>query len=526
MKSPVISPYRLRWLPLLATLVGLAQAAAPTPPNILYILADDMGVGEISALFPSRNKIRTPHLDRLAAEGMVFAEAHSGSAVCTPTRYGILTGRYAWRTHLQAGVLWGLSAPLIAPNRTTVAGLLRSRGYHTAAIGKWHLGLGWAGGPSDVIDIDDIKLDYSRRVAHGPVDLGFDYFFGISASLDMAPYVWIENDRVVAPASVRQTSWFRHGLAATDFRAVDVLDEMTRRSVAYIERRGPIMRPADKPFFLYLALTSPHTPIVPAAAWKGRSGHGEYGDFVVQTDAIVGDLLSALERAGIASNTLVVFTSDNGCSATPAKAKELEAKGHFPSGPYRGYKSDLFEGGHHVPFIVRWPARVGAGSHSDRLVCLTDLMATCADLTGAPLPAGAGEDSVSFLPTLSGTAQPARTPIVHHSISGHFALRDGPWKLLLARGSGGWTSPTEVQALKEGLPPVQLYHLGNDSGERTNLAAKNPAVVARLSVTLAQLVALGRSTPGATAANDMPVDLWKSSDDTAIPPPPAAATAR
>lgn len=489
-------------------------------PNIVLILADDMGVGEVSALSPAHNRIPTPHIDRLATEGMVFTDAHSGSAVCTPTRYGLLTGRYAWRTRLQSSVLWGLSAPLIDRHRLTVGRLLQRKGYHTAAFGKWHLGMDWSGGPSDAIEVDDIKIDYTQRIANGPIERGFDRFFGISASLDMAPYLWIDQDRLVAPSLHRQTEWYRSGLAAQGFHAVDVLDELIRRSTEYVERKGEsAKRPEQRPFFVYLPLTSPHTPIVPSSAWQGRSGLGAYGDFVLQTDAAVGAVLASLERAGIAENTIVIFTSDNGCSAGPAKAAELEKQGHFPSGPYRGAKSDLFEGGHRVPFLVRWPARVRAGSSSDRTLCLTDLLATCAELTGTSLREYEGEDSVSFLPTLLGLPQPARTAVVHHSISGHFAIREGSWKLLLARGSGGWSAPTEAQAEKQNLPAVQLYDLKADPGERTNVAAAHPEIVARLSATLAQHAALGRSTPGPAIANDVAIDLWKSGHNPILPAP-------
>lgn len=491
-----------------ALLVGLVRAAgaAEALPNIVYILADDFGYGEVQALNPERNRVPTPHLDRLAREGIAFMDAHSGSAVCTPTRYGILTGRYAWRTRLQSGVLWGLSGPLIPPERLTVGGLLQRHGYATAAFGKWHLGMEWSGETSDAIEVDGVKVDYSQPIRQGPVARGFDTFFGISASLDMAPYVYVRDDRSQGAPTVRQTDWFRAGPAAPDFRAVDVLPDLNRAVVDYIENQAARARP----FFVYYALPSPHTPIVVAPEWRGRSGLGDYADFVMQTDDAVGQVMAALERAGIAENTLIVFTSDNGCSAQPAGAEALQRAGHYPSGPLRGFKADLWEGGHRVPFIARWPARAKAGVTSDRTLTLNDLLATCADLVGFRLPDNAGEDSVSFLPTLLGQPQPDRSAVVHHSISGHFAIRDGRWKLLLAHGSGGWTSPTETQAIAAGLPAVQLYDLHEDLGERNNLAARHPEVVARLAALLGRHVAEGRSTPGSPQPNDVAVELWKT----------------
>lgn len=502
---------RIRPELLLAALPPLIAQAAPdsSRPNIVCILADDLGYGDVRCFNPQRGGIPTPHMDRLAREGMMMTDAHSGSAVCTPTRYGILTGRYAWRTHLQQGVLWGLSAPLIAPDRLTVGDVLRQRDYATAAFGKWHLGMNFPCEPTDAVNVDDIKVDYSRPITNGPVARGFDTFFGISASLDMAPYVYVEDDRVPSPATVIQQEWFRSGIASPDFHAINVVSELSRRVSDYIDQRKGAASNGNKPFFIYYALTSPHTPIVPEPAWKGRSGLGDYGDFVAQTDWAVGEVLAALDRAGLAENTLVIVTSDNGCSAQPADAAGLEKLGHYPSAHLRGYKSDIWEGGHRVPFIVRWPGRIRPGSTSDRTICLTDIFSTAADLAGQKIPDRAGEDSVSFLPTLLGQPQPARPAVVHHSISGHFAIREGRWKLILAAGSAGWTSPTEIEATAQGLPGIQLYDLQADPGEQRNVAAEHPAEVARLEGLLASYVADGRSTPGRVAANDVPVAIRK-----------------
>ena len=469
----------------LASGLALSLRAAGTPPNILYILSDDLGYGDVACLNPERGRIATPHIDRLAREGMTFTDAHSGSAVCTPTRYGILTGRYAWRTHLQNGVLYGYSAPLIAADRLTVPGLLRPHGYHTACLGKWHLGMGLAKDPQQL------------AIADGPITRGFDTYFGIAASLDMPPFTWLEDDRVtVAPTATKQ--WLREGPAAPDFEAVDVLPTLTRKAEDYIAARAATKRP----FFLYLPLASPHTPIVPSPEWQGKSGLSPYADFVMQTDACVGQILAAVEKAGIAHNTLIVFTSDNGCSPA-AKTEELEARGHFPSGDRRGYKADIWDGGHRVPFIVRWPARVKPASRCDQVICLTDLMATCAELVGAKLPDHAGEDSVSFLPALIGSNGPTRPPVVHHSIQGAFALRDGAWKLAFCRGSAGWAKGDT------GPARGQLYDLAVDPGELTNRYDQETGTVARLTALMESYIAHGRSTPGAPQSNDVPVALWK-----------------
>ena len=484
-----------------------AQSAEAARPNIVYILCDDLGYGDVQALNPAKGKIPTPNIDRLARQGMTFTDAHSGSSVCTPTRYGIMTGRYAWRTRLQTGVLFGLSAPLIAPDRLTVAGLLKKAGYQTACIGKWHLGLGWAGQTTDDGSLKGGAVDYTRPLTDSPVTHGFDTFFGISGSLDMPPFVWIDNDRVTEQPTATK-KWLREGPAGERFEAVDVLPTLTQKATHYFELRAADAK-AGRPFFLYLPLASPHTPIVPSPEWQGKSGISPYADFVMQTDDCVGRLLDALEKNGLAENTLVVFTSDNGCSPA-ADVNGLEKQGHYPSAQFRGYKADIWEGGHRVPFICRWPARIKAGATSAQLVCLTDLLATCAELVGAKLPDCAGEDSVSILPALLGTDKgPLREAVVHHSINGMFALRQGPWKLELCHGSGGWCDPRDPAALKSGLPPVQLYNMEQGVGEQKNLQAEQPEVVERLTRLLEKYVAEGRSTAGAPQTNDVPVVIRK-----------------
>ena len=429
-------------------------------------------------------------------------DAHSSSSVCTPTRYGILTGRYNWRTHLQRGVLWGYSEPLIDQERMTVAELMKQNGYTTACFGKWHLGM--------VMPTTNGILPKGRRpkklnivwdgeIKNGPVSLGFDYFFGISASLDMAPYFFIENNSFMGEIDPENKK-----VTAKKFKAVEVLSEICHRTVDYIGKQKP-----GKPFFAYVALTSPHTPIVPEEQWKGRSGLGEYGDFVMQTDWVLGQILKAIDDAGFGENTLVIFTSDNGCSKA-ANIRSLNSQGHYPSAQFRGSKADIWDGGHRIPFIVRWPAVVEAGSSSKQLICLTDLMATCADIFKSKLPDTAGEDSYSFLPALKENASGLkREGLIHHSIDGYFAYRQGNWKLVLAKGSGGWTSPKESE-VPEGSPVAQLYDMENDPGEVNNLYDTHPELVKQLLEQFESDVQSGRSTKGPIVKNDIDeIVIWK-----------------
>jgi arylsulfatase A-like enzyme len=511
-------------LGILAASLGCeASAADPArPPNVVFVLADDLGYGDVKCLNPE-GKIATPNLDRIAAEGMRFTDAHSSSSVCSPTRYGILTGRYNWRSRLQSGVLGGLSPRLIEPGRLTVAALLKRHGYHTACVGKWHLGMDWVRKPGK--DVAELSIEspgqvwnveYGQPTRNGPTSVGFDYYFGISASLDMVPYAFIENDRVTKlptedrafPMMLGRTGGStRKGPAAPGFDAADVLPELTRKAVAYIADRAEDAK-RGKPFFLYLPLASPHTPVLPTARWQGKSGLNPYADFVMQTDAAVGEVLGELQRHGLAENTLLIVTSDNGCSPQ-ARYEELVPKGHNPSYHFRGHKADIYEGGHRVPFLVRWPARVKGGAASDQVVCLTDLMATCADVLGVKLSDDAGEDSISFLPALLGK-EGGRRALVSHSINGSFAVREGKWKLILCPGSGGWSAPRPGRDDASKLPLVQLYDLGNDVGERQNVQDKHPEVVPRLTKLLEKYVADGRSTPGQPQRNAVDVDIWKA----------------
>ncbi len=496
----------------LAFTAGLIMSASiyakPAMPNIVYILTDDMGYGDVQCLNPERGKIPTPHMDQLAADGMIFIDAHSGSSVCTPTRYGIMTGRYSWRTTLQRHVLSGHSEPLIPTTRSTVASLLKGQGYNTACIGKWHIGMKLPTNDGKAANRHFKNVDWKGVISEGPIQLGFDYYYGIAASLDMPPYIYIENDRFVGECTTQKAFPRRKGPAHADFEAMGVLPQLSRKSVEYIRQQR-----ANQPFFMYIALPSPHTPIVPSKDWKGKSGMGEYADFVMQTDHVIGQVSDAVDAAGLGENTIIIVTSDNGCS-NQAGFRNLKSHGHYPSAQYRGSKSDLWEGGHRIPFIVRWPKGIKSGTFSDQTICLTDLMATAADLSGAKMPKNAGEDSVSFLPAFRGNPiQTKRNGVIHHAIDGHFAYRQGKWKLCLARGSGGWTRPNEKAAAESGTPAAQLYDLEKDPGETTNRYASHPEVAKRLLKLLQEDVARGRSTAGAVAKNDVSeINLWKSGE--------------
>lgn len=493
-------------------------------PNIVYILCDDLGYGDVQCLNP-KGKIPTPNIDRLARAGMIFTDAHSSSAVCTPTRYGILTGRYNWRSRLQSGVLGGMSPPLIERGRLTVPAFLKQHGYATACVGKWHLGFDWPLKPGEKSFDDTIekgedgwRVDFERPVRGGPNSVGFDYYFGIAASLDMVPYTFIENERVQALPTVdsafpmthgRTNKMTRRGPGAASFTAEDVLPALTTKAVRYIAGHAAGAK-QGKPFFLYLPLNSPHTPVAPTKDWLGRSGISPYADFVMQTDATVGEILKALDEHDLTTNTLVIFTSDNGCSPE-ADFKQLAGHGHNPSHHFRGTKADIFEGGHRVPFIVRWPGKVAAGSRSDQVVSLNDLMATCAEIVAANLPDHAGEDSISMLSLLTGRADTGvRRDIVHHSINGSFAIRQDHWKLVLASSSGGWSEPRPGSPAARTLPATQLFDLSLDINERTNVAPAHPEIVTRLTTLLDQYVAAGRSTPGTTQSNTVAVNVRKS----------------
>ncbi len=480
-------------------------------PNIVYILADDLGIGDVSGYNPD-SKIHTKNIDRLINGGLKFTDAHTSSAVCTPTRYGIITGRYNWRSTLKNGVLGGYSKPLISNDRLTVGKLLQEKGYHTAFVGKWHLGWGWEF-EENTNNIDNLannfEVDYTKPIINGPKELGFTYSYGFSGSLDMPPYVYVEDSRITAvpdrvTVNVDEKGFWREGPTGSNFDHVQVLPHLTRKAVEYIQTQSN----APEPFFLYFALPAPHTPILPTTEFMGKSNTNMYGDFMLQVDDVLGQVMQALEEQGELDNTILIFTSDNGCSPK-ASFPELEKVNHDPSYIYRGHKADIYEGGHRVPFIVHWPEKTQKAQTTSTTICTTDLMATVAELVNYKLPDQAGEDSFSFLPLLTSTDEPEllREATVHHSIDGSFAIRKAEWKLILCPGSGGWSFPRTPEEL-EGLPAMQLYNLANDPGEEQNLIGNHPGKVEELKSLLTAYIQNGRSTPGALQKNDGP-ETWK-----------------
>ena len=501
--------------------IGDEPSTLKKRPNIVYLLCDDLGVGDLLA-FNAESKIPTPAMDRLAAQGLRFTDAHSGSAVCTPTRYGIICGRYAWRTKLQNGVLGGLSPSLIAPNQSTVPKFLKANGYHSVCVGKWHLGLDWKKQPGKSVSDLAIEtaeqtrsVDYSQPFEAGPLQAGFDEYFGISASLDMVPYVYLKNDSVTETPSIDKSfgmrsatdkSQTRLGPGSPDFTAEEVLPRLTNEAIAYLERRSANHR--DQPFFLYVPFASPHTPIAPSKGWEGKSGLNPYADFVMQQDDCIGRILNALEQRNLDKETIVFFTSDNGCSPQ-ADLPKLREMGHDPCRPFRGHKADIYEGGHRVPMIVRWPGVIAPNTTATQTVCLTDLFATVADSIGVPLPTDSAPDSFSWVSLFKNPSAPhVRPSTIHHSINGSFAIRKGRYKLCFCPDSGGWSDP-KPKAKPNFEDGLQLFDLEHDLQETKNLANDFPELVKELSVEMEQCIEQGRSTPGAKIHNDVPVQLWK-----------------
>jgi len=469
--SAAFAAFLLAWTSLAPT-----GRAAPAKPNIVVILADDMGYGDPRCYNP-QSKCPTPHIDRLAREGMCFVDAHTPASVCTPTRYGILTGRYPWRSRLKRGVLGGYSPALIEPGRVTLPEYLRRKGYVTYGVGKWHLGL------------QNQRTDYAKPLRPGPLTVGFDHYFGIPASLDMAPYLFFRDDRPVemptdqTPASKQRRfgsgGFWRAGAIAPHFSHEQCLPELEKEALRILEAQKP-----GRPFFLYFALSAPHTPWMPRPQYWGRSGAGWYGDFVVQVDDVVGAVLRVLDERGLAENTLLIFTSDNGAHWLPS---DIERFGHRANGLLRGQKADIWEGGHRVPFIVRWPGKVRPKTVSKALLCQTDIFRTVADWFGeaAPgaLPEQAAEDSVSFLPVLQGRMATARKSVVHQAVDGTLAIRVGSWKLCPKLGSHGFSSPKKIKP-KPGGPEGQLYNLAEDLAETRNLWNEEPDLRAKLAAEL------------------------------------------
>jgi arylsulfatase A len=487
--------------------------ANKTRPNIVYIFADDMGYGDMGCNNPA-SKIPTPNLDRLAAEGMRFTDAHAASSVCSPSRYALLTGRYTWRTPLKRGVLWPWDPPLIEPDRTTVADLLKAQGYQTACLGKWHLGWAWAthdgepahkGAEIGVLDREqrhamEQNIDYTQPMRGGPVDHGFDAYFGVDVP-NFPPYTWFEDDHLTdLPTEEKPDAMF--GLAGAmkpGWELKGMIPAFVRRAEAMIEASGP------EPFFLYFPLTSPHTPIVPNDEFLGTSGAGQYGDFVCEVDWVVGRVMAALERRGIAEDTLLIFSSDNGPECIPAAAggayHHIREFGHYSMAHLRGVKRDAWEGGHRVPFLARWPGVTPAGAVCDQLVGLIDLIATCADLFDVELEGDDGQDSVSILPLLRGEVDaPVRETLIHHSASGKFAIRSADWVFIDAPTGDDNEEPAWFKRERGYVPhdfPGELFDMDADISERENLYGERPDVVEALASELRRIKPAGADAPTA-----------------------------
>lgn len=503
---------------LLFTFFGVAcdsGSTEPERPNIIIIYTDDQGSGDVSALNPNV-KFRTPNMDRIANEGVIFTDGHSSDAVCTPSRYSLLTGRYSWRTSLKKGVLGADGACLIEQNRMTIASLLKENGYNTAMVGKWHLQMDFAGTKGK-------DRDWSVPFKDGPIEHGFDYFFGIPASMNYGILTYLENDKVLDPPvlwtkkkAVSDPRSFRDNVRPNDYRMTPpyqkepegnawietapsfndelVLETFASKAVEYINKAAKEAQ-GGKPFFLYMPITSPHLPHCTHPDFKGRSNCGNYGDFMEETDHRVGQVLNALDANGIADNTLVIFSSDNGAETNYQYHKETYQ--HHSSLIYKGGKRDIYEGGHRVPFLMRWPVAIKAGSKVDIPVCQTDYLATVADIVGASLPDNGGEDSYSLLPAMKGEKHDntLRGQVIHHSASGHFAIRDGKWKLNMLRGSGGSLKPAFIDP-QPGEAIFELYNLEEDPGETKNLYFEQSEIVDRLKRRITEIIENGRSTEG------------------------------
>ena len=480
-------------------------------PNVVYILLDDMGYGDVSAFNPDAG-FRTENFDLLASEGMRFTDAHATAAVCTPSRYSILTGRYNWRSCRKSGVNGGYDKSIIEPGRTTIAQMLRDNGYATSCIGKWHLGLDFATNdeyrkPEGFEIVDGI--DFSKVIENGPTSFGFDYFFGIPGSTDMPPYVYIENDHVTAvPDHFTQNmdtkAYWRKGPCAPDFSHVDVLPNLTRRAMAELEK----LHSSAKPFFLYFALPAPHAPMLPAPEFIGKSQTNLYGDFVLMCDDIIGRINSKIKELGIEDNTIVAMASDNGV-ARKVGFEELALCGHHPSYHFRGHKADIYEGGHRIPYIIKWPRQIKAGSVCDRLVCLCDFFATIADYLDWPIPDDTAEDSVSNRVLWENPSNDdVRDFLIHQSIDGSLSIRHGDFKLAMCPGSGGWSYPAPGEEAED-MPLYQLFDLSKDIGEKQNIINDHEEIFSELKEELTKEILEGRSTVGSPQKNTGS-DIWET----------------
>ncbi|MDO8951518.1 MAG: arylsulfatase [Draconibacterium sp.] len=483
-------------------------------PNIVFIFADDMGYGDVSGLNPFA-RTKTPAIDKLVGTGITFTEAHASASVCTPSRYGLLTGRYAFRSKDAANGIGGFTNTVIEPERETLASVLKKAGYTTACIGKWHLGVGWQTKDGKEPRLDEktgySNVDYGKKITGGPNDFGFDYSFIHPASLDIPPYLFLRNHQAVDadmilttghyPARLENTEyawdkkhsndeavywekgvWWRQGEMSRSFRVEDCHSKIVNEGVAFIEKR--VVENPKTPFFLYLPLTGPHTPWMPSEQFKGKSDAGVYGDFIFDIDDAVKQIKDALMRNGIAENTMIIFSSDNG-GYWPQE--EIELYAHDSNQGRKGQKGDVWDGGHRVPLVISWPEKIKEAATCNQLVSLTDFFATFCELTGQKPKANQGEDSFSFWHVLNGeTGKAVRESMVHHSSGGYYGIRLGDWKFIDGLGSGGFSHPSKLIPDEKG-PKGQLYNIKQDALESQNLYFQNPEKVTELLLQLKNL---------------------------------------
>ncbi len=485
------------WLVALLSVASAADSKTPQRPNIVILYADDMGYGDVAAQNPE-SKIPTPHIDRLAKEGMRFTDAHSSSGICTPSRYALLHGRYHWRKF--HGIVNSFDQPVLDAQRTTLPELLKAKGYKTACIGKWHLGWDWNAIKKTTAPNDSGKkgnafppsaFDWSKSIPGGPLSHGFDYYFGDDVP-NFPPYAWFENDRVITeptvplatPKPTAEGSWeARPGPAVKDWDFWAVMPTLTDRAVKWIGEQKH-----NEPFFLYFPFTSPHAPIIPTADFAGKSQAGGFGDFVIQTDDTVGRVLHALQASGFADNTLVIFTADNG--PEHYAYERVRKFQHRSMGPLRGLKRDLWEGGHRVPFVVRWPGQVPVGAVNAGLISQIDIYATIAEIVGAKIPAGSAGDSFNQLPLIQGDKPSARDTLVHNTNANGYALRHGDWVLIAAKTGGVSQVPEwfeQANGYKPNMYAGELYNLRDDLAQKNNRYADEPAIVRELTALLEQI---------------------------------------
>lgn len=498
------------------THLTMAHCQASEKPNVVIILADDMGYGDVSYCNPAA-RTHTPNIDELARQGISFTDAHTAGALCVPSRYGLLTGRYFFRVPRQSSH-WGYGAPLIEEGRETIGSMMQKAGYTTACIGKWHLGLQWPVKDGSRPQIPESKTlgptntDFSGHIGRGPTTLGFDYSFIMPASLDMPPYVFVKNDRVVDPV-IRQVNeiyperkpgskmvwdqkyvgeediywgrgiWWRNGEISASFRVEDCLDVLVDEGISFIEQQ--VQKEPEKPFMLYLPLTGPHTPWVPGEEFKGTTSLGTYGNFIAHIDDVVHRVVNTLKSLNIEENTLLIFTSDNGGHWSEEDKLTYAHQSNYGA---RGQKGDIWDGGHHVPFFVKWPAAIKEPAISHQTIGLIDIMATLSELTGQPIADKNAEDSYGFYKILNGNTQDAvRIQIVYISARGKLAIKAGDWKYIDCLGSGGFTDPAQLEPV-EGGPLGQLYNLKQDPLEQNNLYLEKPEIVRQLSELLQNII--------------------------------------